>query len=313
MQNNSLHIDTPLLESVDLSRCLGKSVYLKMEALQPSGSFKIRGVGHICQKAFARGIRKFVAASGGNAGLALAFASRRLGVEATVVVPESSPKIVREKLQAEGAKVVVAGKFWDEAHKEALRICEVTNATYVHPFDDEVLWDGHASMIDELKARDFKPGAIVLSVGGGGLLCGVLTGLHRNGWLDIPVVAVETEGAACLFHSIKAGRMVPLEKIDTIASTLASRVVTLKALEWAGMHKILPFLVSDRQALSACRRFLTDHRVLVEPACGAALAAVYDCSPVLDTVKNLGPVLVIACGGSGTSTELFDAWDKALS
>ena len=145
------------------------------------------------------------------------------------------------------------------------------------------------------------------AVGGGGLLCGVLEGLHRVGWADVPVLAVETEGAASFHASIVAGRSVTLDAIRSLATTLGARTVTPRLLEWATRHEILSRTVTDRQAVDGCRRFLDDHRVLVEPACGAALALCYDRHP--DLVAR-GPVLVEVCGGAGVNREFLEHWDR---
>ncbi|TDA49312.1 pyridoxal-phosphate dependent enzyme, partial [Burkholderia pyrrocinia] len=109
---------------------------------------------------------------------------------------------------------------------------------FVHPFDDPVLWQGHATMIDEMAADEMaavgpKPDAVVLAVGGGGLLCGVLEGLARNGWHDVPVVAAETEGADCYARSVAQGRPVELPEITSIATSLGAKRPCDAAVEWA--------------------------------------------------------------------------------
>eukprot|EP00064_Thunnus_orientalis_P006354 superscaffoldBa00000658_g6371 len=160
------HVNTPLLESVTMSKLVGTTVYLKMENSQPSSSFKIRGIGHLCQQ-LATQSKGVVCASGGNAGMAAAYAARKMGVPATIVLPSSSPQVVVQRLQDQGATVNITGK-------------------------------GHASVITESAAclgPSVKPGAVLVSVGGGGLLCGVIQGLKDVGWTDVPVVAMETEGA----------------------------------------------------------------------------------------------------------------------
>lgn len=105
----ALHIETPLIESSVLSRLTRKSVWLKLDALQPSGSFKIRGIGHACEVYAAKGARRFVSSSGGNAGLAVAFAGQELGIPVTVVVPETTTQRAKELLRSENAEVIVHG------------------------------------------------------------------------------------------------------------------------------------------------------------------------------------------------------------
>ncbi|MDD1960161.1 pyridoxal-phosphate dependent enzyme, partial [Pseudomonas sp. 39004] len=283
----TLHIQTPLIESRPLSLAAGRTVWLKLDALQPCGSFKLRGVGHACEVHHARGARHFVSSSGGNAGLAVAYAGRKLGVPVTVVVPETTTERAKELLRLEDANVVVHGSSWQEANELAQTLLGSGDA-FIHPFDDPLLWAGHASLIDEVAASRVKPDAVVLSVGGGGLLSGVVEGLKRNGWDDVPVLAVETTGAASLHAAVQAGHPVELERLASVATSLGAKRVADQALECVRSHPVHSHLVSDRAALEACERFLRDHRVLVEPACGAALALAYQA----DTLARYSNVLV---------------------
>ncbi|MGO0633603.1 pyridoxal-phosphate dependent enzyme [Pseudomonas sp. SAR267] len=301
----SLHIQTPLLESRPLSLAAGRSVWLKIDALQPCGSFKLRGVGHACEVHHARGARHFVSSSGGNAGLAVAYAGRKLGVPVTVVVPESTTERAKELLRLEDAKVVVHGSSWQEANELALTLVGAGDA-FIHPFDDPLLWAGHASLVDEVAAGGLKPDAVVLSVGGGGLLSGVVEGLQRNGWGDVPVLAVETTGAASLHAAMQAGHTVELPGIASVASSLGAKRVAEQALSCTRQHPVHCHLVSDRAALEACERFLLDHRVLVEPACGAALALAYSA----EALAGYQHVLVVVCGGATATLEQIQAWLK---
>ncbi|AXQ47947.1 pyridoxal-phosphate dependent enzyme [Pseudomonas vlassakiae] len=301
----SLHIQTPLLESRPLSLAAGRSVWLKIDALQPCGSFKLRGVGHACEVHHARGARHFVSSSGGNAGLAVAYAGRKLGVPVTVVVPETTTERAKELLRLEDAKVVVHGSSWQEANELALTLVGAGDA-FIHPFDDPLLWAGHASLVDEVAAGGLKPDAVVLSVGGGGLLSGVVEGLQRNGWGDVPVLAVETTGAASLHAAMQAGHTVELPGIASVASSLGAKRVAEQALSCTRQHPVHCHLVSDRAALEACERFLLDHRVLVEPACGAALALAYSA----EALAGYQHVLVVVCGGATATLEQIQAWLK---
>ena len=271
MNTTPLHLQTPLLESRPLSLAAQRTVWLKMEALQPPGSFKIRGIGHACQIHAQRGAKRFVSSSGGNAGMAVAYAGRVLSIPVTVVVPQTTTARAQELLRLENAEVIVHGASWQEANELALSMVGPDDA-FLHPFDDPLLWTGHASLIDEVAASGQKPDAVVLAVGGGGLLCGVIEGLQRNGWHDVPVIAVETEGAASFHAATLAGKPVQLEQITSIATSLGAKRVCDQAVNDFASHSIHSVLVSDQQALDACERFLFDHRVLVEPACGAALA-----------------------------------------
>ena len=301
-----MHIETPLLESRALTGSHGSPVWLKVEAMQPPGSFKIRGIGFACQEYARRGATRFVSSSGGNAGIAVAWAGRHLAVPVVVVVPETTTDRAKALIEQEGAELVVHGASWHEANEHARSILETSDA-FLHPFDDPLIWEGHASLMDEIARSDLRPDAVVLSVGGGGLLCGVAEGLHRNGWADIPLIAAETTGAESFARSCQAGRPIELEAITSIATSLGAKRICDQAFEWSARHAIRSAVVSDRAAVAACHRFLDDHRIVVEPACGAALAVVYEGLP---EVEGFDSVLVIVCGGVTASVEQLREWSQ---
>jgi L-serine/L-threonine ammonia-lyase len=302
-----LHLRTPLLRSTALSEP-GREVWLKFESAQPSGSFKLRGMGCVCERAVAAGAKRLVTSSGGNAGLAVAVAGRALGVPVLVVVPRRTGVLMRERIAAEGAEVLVHGEVWDDAHAHAQTLVGA-DGFLVHPFDHPDVWEGNATLIAEVvEQMPVRPGCVVVSVGGGGLLLGVLQGLREAGWDDVPVFAVETEGAASLAAALEAGQPVTLPEITSIALTLGAKRVADQAVVRSLAHPLTSVLVSDLQAVDACERFLDDHRVLVEPACGASLAVVYGRDPRL-----VGPVLVVVCGGASATHQALVDWRAAVS
>ena len=134
-----LHIHTPLIESAPLSRAAGRPVWLKLEALQPPGSFKIRGIGAACEHYAKQGANRFVSSSGGNAGLAVAHAGRHLSIPVTVVVPETTSERAKQLLKLEGAEVIVHGASWQEANALAQSLLDETDA-FLHPFDNPLLY-----------------------------------------------------------------------------------------------------------------------------------------------------------------------------
>ncbi|MCX8568555.1 MULTISPECIES: pyridoxal-phosphate dependent enzyme [Hyphomicrobiales] len=303
----ALHLNTPLLESRPLSLTAGRSIWLKMDALQPSGSFKIRGIGAACEHHAKAGKSRFVSSSGGNAGIAVAYAGRRLSLPVSVFVPETTTDKAKALIRQEGAEVIVHGASWQEANERALSALDA-DAAFIHPFDDPLLWTGHATMIDEVVAEGVSFDAVAVSVGGGGLMSGIVEGLARNGLEHIPIVAVETEGAASLAAAMRAGQRVQLPAITSIATSLGARMVSAHAFELTQSRPIDSVVVSDRTAVDACLRFLDDHRVLVEPACGATLALAYTHSASL---ARFDRVLMIACGGATASLAQLQAWQVA--
>lgn len=283
----------------------GQSVWLKMEAMQPPGSFKMRGIGFACEEYVRRGAARFISASGGNAGIAAAYAGRRLGVPVVVVVPETATERAKELIRREKAEVIVHGASFQEANALAQTMTSERNV-YLHPFADPLLWEGHSTMIDEVAQAGLTPDAVVLSVGGGGLLCGVLQGMHRHGWKDVPLIAVETEGADSYAQSIAANERIELPRISSIATSLGARQVAEEAFNWSKKHPIRTIVVSDQQAVQACLRFMDDQRVVVEPACGASLAVAYDAASAL---RGFSKVLVIACGGVTATVKQLQGYE----
>ena len=145
-------------------------------------------------------------------------------------------------------------------------------------------------------------------------MCGVVRGLRAIGWEDrVRVVAMETNGANCLAAALKAGKLITIPEITSIAKTLGSLTVARKAFEYATEPRrpeVTSIVVSDAQATNACVDFADDHRMLVEPSCGTALAAVYD-PTVLGKVtegKTDLTIVVIVCGGIGISLEDLEKW-----
>src|SRR5262249_32847805 len=183
-----LHIQTPLIESRPLSSITGRQIWLKMESSQPTGSFKLRGVGAACEHYVRVGKQRFIASSGGNAGIAVAYARRHLSVPVVGVGPKTTAAIARQMIERENAQLIVHGPSWQEANDFALSMIGPVDA-FVHPFDNPILWKGYAGMIDEVAAAAPKPDAVVVAVGGGGLLAGVVEGLRRNGWPDVSASA----------------------------------------------------------------------------------------------------------------------------
>nr|XP_012607697.1 serine dehydratase-like isoform X2 [Microcebus murinus] len=272
-QGGPFHTVTPTLESWALSQVAGVTVFLKCENMQPTGSFKIRGIGHFCQEMAKKGCRHLVCASGLGPG------------------------------QSEGARV---GQERQLGERLPVR----------PPLD--MVREGHASLVRELKAAlGTPPGALVLAVGGGGLLAGVVAGLVEVGWQHVPIIAMETRGAHSFNAAVKAGRLVTLPDITSVAKCLGAKTVAARALECTQECRILSEVVEDAEAVSAVQRFLDDERMLVQPACGAALAAVY--SGLLGRLQaeghlqpGLTSVVVIVCGGSGIDSRGLQALKTQL-
>ena len=309
-----LHDITPLIRSAPLCNKLNCDVFFKMDCAQPPGSFKLRGIGATVSEAVAQGADGVVSSSGGNAGLATAHAARALGIACTVVLPTTTPDAVRGKLEKEyGAEVIVEGAVWDEANERAKALAEEYKRPLVHPFEGETTWSGHASLVEEIDAQLAEIGkkmdAIVCCVGGGGLLAGVLRGVgDRN---DCVIVAAETHGADSFAQSFEAGKPATIP-ITSIAKSLGAGTPSPIVLKDAlASNRVYTHVVSDAAAVRACLDFADERRVLVEPACGAALACVYG-DDVPAVLRDRRCVVVEVCGGAVINMEQMDAWAREL-
>lgn len=315
----SHYVKTPLLKQV-FNQVRGPQFYLKYECLQPSGSFKSRGIGYLIlnevEKAKASGstIHVFIS-SGGNAGLAAAVASKTVDTDCTVVVPSTTKPHMIAKIKNAGANVVMHGNHWQDAdnylRETAMKdLPPNVQPFYVHPFDDSRIWHGHSTMIDEILEQLSQEGlsplrvkGVISSVGGGGLYNGIVRGLERHGLADkIPLIAVETIGADAMTKSMEAGKSVRLTEIRSIATTLGASYIAQDSLDKAAKYKTKCFAQKDEEAVKACFKFLSDRNILVEPACAASLSLCYD----IDTLEQIlqckltkdDIFIVVVCGGS---------------
>jgi L-serine/L-threonine ammonia-lyase len=304
----ALYIPTPLITSKPLSSLTGKEVFLKLEALQPSGSFKARGIGVLCKDLASKGFSQFISSSGGNAGIAVAYAGSQLGIPVRVVVPETTSLRAKEIIASFGADVTVLGASWQEAHRHAESLVDQKSAL-VHPFDHPLIWKGHSTLIDEIVSSGIHPDAIIVSVGGGGLYCGVVNGLKGNSLIDVCVIAAETSGMASFHEAIRRGEHCELETVSGVATSLGAKKVAAQAFALQKEHPTRSVIVSDKRAISACMRFMDDHRLLVEPACGAALAVLYDQLPELASCKI---VVCVVCGGSTVTAEQLRSYSLTI-
>lgn len=313
------------------SRC---RIVFKNEYQQPSGSFKLRGMGHLIAVSIdkARELKmdkiQIFSSSGGNAGLAAAFASHYYNLPCTVVLPVVSKPIVIENLRKLGAEVVVFGNHWGEADAH-LRDDIIANLppsvypVYCHPFDNLLLWDGHGKMIDEIvtekqlsQSELTKVKGIVCSAGGGGLYNGIVTGLQRNPTLsNVPVLVVETAQAPTFSTSVKAGKVIKLDSVNTIATTLASPYISEKSLLNYNSHATRVQVIDDLEAVKGTIDYYDHFGTLVEPACGATMCMAFENLKLLEYFGDLAEddiIIFIVCGGSGISTDTIHEYRKLI-
>jgi L-serine/L-threonine ammonia-lyase len=220
------------------------------------------------------------------------------------------------KLKAAGAtRIVQAGASWQEAdnHLREVELANDPDGVYIPPFEHEKIWQGASTMIDEIKEQiDGKPDAVVCSVGGGGLFIGVMQGLDRHYGTNVQVLAMETKGADGLNLSLKAGALITLPAITSIAASLGALRVSETAYKEAQRSNVKSAVLEDREAAMGCWRFLDDERIMVEPSCGASIAVCYD-GKLKKLLPHLTPeskVVIIVCGGSAMSMELMAEYKR---
>ncbi|KAF1971438.1 tryptophan synthase beta subunit-like PLP-dependent enzyme [Bimuria novae-zelandiae CBS 107.79] len=301
-------------------------IFLKMETLQPSGSFKSRGIGHYLLRRVEE-LASHIAnphifcSSGGNAGLAAVHASRTLGLPCTVVVPSTVKQLMVTKIRTAGAyQVLQHGDAWADADKfmrEHLMPQAGEAAIYAPPFDHPDIWAGNSTLMYEIAAQ-MPPSApadiVVCSVGGGGLLNGVAMALDDLQLAaSTTVVGVETAGAESLAAAVRAGQLVTLPRITSQATSLGCAQVTQMTLDVAQRATFRGVVLPDAEAAMGCWRLADDERVMVELACGVNVALCYDGRLEKALGRPVRPderVVIVLCGGSNVTVDMLAEWRK---
>lgn len=289
---------TPCLRSRFIRNPLrdGKTM-LKLECLQVTGAFKVRGANNailqLDDDALSRGV---VTASGGNHGIAVAYAAHASGCPAVVYLPENAPPDKAERIRAWGAEVVTGGATWDDAESAALVRAERDRLAYIHPFADVSVIAGQGTIGREMLKQSPDIDVIVAGIGGGGLISGVALAAKaiKPG---IRVIGVEPVGAPTLTNSVKAGALVTLDDVATAANTLAPRRSAEINLAIISDNVDDIVLVTDEEMRAAAQWLWFEMGQAVELAGAAAVAAI-------QTGKVSAPedqsVAAIVCG-NGTA------------
>ena len=266
-------IETPLEDSAILSADVGNRVLLKREDLQPVFSFKIRGaynkIAHLPADERARGV---IAASAGNHAQGVAFAARKLGIPATIIMPVTTPAIKVGAVQAFGVNVVLHGDSYSEAAEHCDRLADATGMVFVHPFDDELVIAGQGTVADELLRQSAgKFDAVFVPVGGGGLIAGIgayLKALRP----EIKVIGVEPVESDAMAHSLEAHRRVVLDSVGIFADGVAVRQVGKLTYEICRQCVDAMVRVDTDEICSAIKNIYQTTRCIAEPAGALALA-----------------------------------------
>ncbi|WP_225841431.1 serine/threonine dehydratase [Streptomyces albus] len=283
-------------------------LYFALEFMQHTGSFKARGALNFLVAHRERGELPeagVTIASGGNAGLACAWAARGLGVPATVFLPETAPQLKVDRLRGYGTEVRLVGTEYAEAAAACEAFAAETGALASHAYDHPLIAAGAGTLVEEIRSQVPLVDTVVVAAGGGGLFAGVAAAAQHHG---IRVVAVEPERCRALNAALEAGRVVDVEIDSVAADSLGARRATPMALTAVGHRNMRSVVVPDT-AVTAARNGLWEHyRLAVENAAGTAVAGVAGvagCSTgSAPYVPSPGErVVVVLCGANADPAE----------
>lgn len=257
-------LETKLVYSSYLSQQTGNKIYLKPENMQMTGAYKLRGayykVSTLSEEEKNKGI---ITASAGNHAQGVAYAAREFGAKAVIVMPTTTPLIKVNRTKGYGAEVVLYGNVYDEACAKALELAKEKGYTFIHPFDDPVVATGQGTIAMEIFKELPLVDYILVPIGGGGLAAGVST-LAKLMNPKIKVIGVEPEGAACMKASLKEGKVVTLDGVNTIADGTA--VKTPGTLIFPYIQKNLDSIltVPDEDIIVSFLDMVENHKMIVE-------------------------------------------------
>ena len=273
--------------------CPGTELYLKTENLQITGSFKVRGsyykMSKLTAEEKARGV---IACSAGNHAQGVALSAQKNGIKAVICLPDGAPISKVEATKSYGAEVVMVKGVYDDAYKRALELRDEMGYTFVHPFDDDDVIAGQGTIgieiLNEIKDLD----AIVVPVGGGGLISGVAyAAKHLKP--DIKVYGVQAAGAPSMFNSVKNGKKEKLEGVSTIADGIAVKEPGDNTFELCQKYVDEIVTVSEGEISSAILALIEQHKMIAEGAGAVSVAAVmFDKLPI----KNKKVACVVSGG-----------------
>jgi threonine dehydratase len=287
-------VRTPLVRAPGFPGLPDVPIYLKLENLQRTGSFKLRGatnrVAHLTAEEAARGV---ITASAGNHAQGVAWAARARGIPATIVMASNASPLKVSATRALGARVILHGADYEEAHEHSVRLAAEERLAYIHPFDDPWVIAGQGTVGLEILEDLPEVARIVVGVGGGGLLSGIASAVRGRG-SRAELIAVQPAGADTLRASLEQGRVVVGRRPSTFADGLATRFVgdlDLRILSASGVRAVT---VDDRTIARALFLLLEQAKILAEGAGATPLAALLE-HPEL---TRDGPIVLVVSGGN---------------
>jgi threonine dehydratase len=300
---------TPLIESRALSERAGTSVYLKLENLQETGSFKVRGAANkllaLSSEEQARGV---VTVSSGNHGRALAFVANRLGLRAIVVVSSRVPEAKKGPIAALGAELVVHGDSYDEAEAHSRTLERELGLTKIYPDDDPFIIAGQGTIgLELLEALPFVD-SVVVPIGGGGLISGIATAV-KSADRSVRAIGVSMARAPVMIESLKAGRPVEMEELATLADGLAGGIGLGNRYTFRACQALVDqtVVVTEDEIAAAMVFAAEEHRLIVEGAGAVGIAAL-----LAGKVSGAGQQLAVVISGGNVDLSVLAETSREL-
>ncbi len=300
--------ETPCAYSEIVSALTGVRCYVKLENLQMTGSFKERGAANLLlQTSPDERRRGVITASAGNHGLAVAFHAARLGIPAVIVMPEWAPLIKVTSARRHGAEVLLAGDNFDEAYARATRVARERDLLFVHPFDDDRVIAGQGTLGLELLEQRPDMDAIIVPVGGGGLIAGIAVAV-KAARPEVRVIGVQVAAVPSMQRALEAGRRVTVPAGPTLADGIAVRQAGERTFELVRKHVDAVITVSEEELANAVLRLLETEKTVVEGAGATPLAALLN--RPLDLAGRT--VVLVLSGGNIDVTMLARIIERGL-
>ncbi|TKJ29348.1 MAG: hydroxyectoine utilization dehydratase EutB [Chloroflexi bacterium B3_Chlor] len=293
---------TPLISSRALSKVTGAAVYLKLENLQETGSFKVRGAANrmltLTPEQQERGV---ITVSTGNHGRAVSYVAQRLDIEATICIPEGVPSNKVEAIEGLGAEIMVCGATYDEAEDQAFRLEKERGLTMVNPFDDPFVIAGQGTIGMEIVEDLPEVDTILVPVGGGGLISGIGLALKAAN-ADARLIGVSMDRAPVMYHSLRAGSPIRMPEEDTIADALVGGIGVDNQYTFRLAQNLVDdfVLVSDEEIAAAMVFALKGHHLVVEGGGAVGIAALLH-----GQVKEVGRNIVVVVSGGNVDTPVL--------
>ncbi|MBD3266181.1 threonine ammonia-lyase [bacterium] len=284
---------SPCMLSQTLSKLTGSQAYLKLENLQMTGAFKERGaLNKLLSLTEAERQNGVIAASAGNHAQGVAYHAARLGIKATIVMPEGTPLNKINNTKKHGAEVLLYGRNYDEAFEEAIYKQQKEGFHFIHAFDDELVMAGQGTIGMEIVEDGIEPDAVLVPVGGGGLISGIAVAIKEQ-YPNCKVYGIEAKEAPSMKVSLEAGKIMPVKTMPTLADGIAVKSVGQSTFPVIQHYVDDIVLVDDEEIAAAIMTLLEVEKTLVEGSGATPLAALaYHDLPL----KNKRVVMIISGG-----------------